>query len=73
MTLRRVFVGTAVVFGLSVWAWCRAGEEHPRVQPADPVRAAEAGPVGGGTYDDAAHRYRTGQSRHWRQVMIGTH
>lgn len=76
MMLRRVLAGTAVVFGLSVWAWCRAGEEPAQGQP-QPVNAVvsadDAGCHGGGNYDDAAHRFRTGQSRHWRQVMIGTH
>ena len=71
MLLRGTLGGVAVLFGLSVWSWARAADHHD----ADPVRPAvavvDAGGRPGGTYDDAAHRFRAGQARHWRQVMIG--
>ncbi|MBX9583078.1 MAG: hypothetical protein K2X87_22455 [Gemmataceae bacterium] len=68
MLLRRTFAGVAVLFGLSVWSWTRA-DDH---READPVRpAVAAGEHAGGNHDDAAHRFRTSQARHWRHVMIG--
>jgi hypothetical protein len=71
MTLRRLFVGAAVVVGLSVWSWCRADGPAPT---ADAVYSAEVSEEsGGGNHDDAAHRYRTNQPHHWRHVMIGNH
>jgi hypothetical protein len=69
MQLRRVFVGTAVLFGLSVWSWARG--DSPQAELADPVRAATAEDRDGGNHDAAFHRYQTNQSRHWRQVAIG--
>lgn len=72
MLLRRAAAGVAVVFGVSVYSWTRAGDaDHP---PADPVRrvaAAAAEDHPGGNYADAAHRFRTHQPRHWRHVVIG--
>jgi hypothetical protein len=75
MRLRRLFAGLVVVFGLSlVWALVRPTDKQAHARTADPVVAAEpADEAGGGNFDDAAHRYRSGQSRHWRQVMIGGH
>ena len=71
MTLRRLFVGVSVVFGVSVWSWCHAGEdEAERSEPAHAVHAT-ADATGGGNQDEAAYRFRTGQARHWRHVMIG--
>ena len=70
MTLRRTFVGLAVVLALSVWAWARPGDA-PAQTPEPPLAAEPAGE--GGNYDEAVHHYRGGHNRHWRQVMIGTH
>ena len=69
MQLRRVFVGTAVLFALSVWSW----SSGPGAQAghADPVRHETADDRDGGNHDDAFRRYQTNQSRHWRQVAIG--
>lgn len=69
MTLRRVFAGLAVMCGLSVWAWARPGEEQAHAATADPVILTDSDGEGG-NYDDAAHRYRSSQARHWRQVAI---
>jgi hypothetical protein len=73
MTLRNAVLGLAVVFGFSVWSACRSGTTA-QAQTADPVMAAEAAEsTSGGNHEAAAHRYRTNQSIHWRQVVIGNH
>ena len=54
----------------------RAGRtrEPPSPAAADPVySAAEADCCTGGNHDDAARRFRTNQSTHWRQVAIRGH
>jgi hypothetical protein len=72
MMARRLFVGVGVLAAVSVWAWCRPIGGQVHAQTADPVYTAEeADDCGGGNYDGAAARFRSGQSRHWRQVMIG--
>jgi hypothetical protein len=71
-TLRRLTVGLAVMLGLSVWAWARPGGDQAHAQTADPVSVSNTDD-GGGNFDDAAHRYKNGQSRHWRHVMVGGH
>lgn len=72
MTLRIAILGLAVVLGVSVWSWCRSSESA--AQGADPVYAVgEADNCGGGNHDDAARRYRTNQSTHWRQVAYRSH
>jgi hypothetical protein len=70
MQLRRVFVGTAVLFALSVWSWCRGDGSQAQAAPGE-VRHATADDREGGNHDEAFHRYQTNQSRHWRQVAIG--
>jgi hypothetical protein len=67
MTLRRVVVGLAMMCGLSVWSWVGADETPSHAAPAAVARSD------GGNHDDAAHRYRTNQSNHWRHVMVGNH
>jgi hypothetical protein len=65
MTLRRLSVALTLVCGLCVWAFAHSGAPAPS---ADPI------PVEGGTdgnHDEAAARYRTNQSTHWRHVAIG--
>lgn len=74
MTMRRMFVGMVVVAALGVFAIVRPGAKQAAAQTADPVYATESSEAaGGGNFDDAAHRYKNSQSRHWRQVAIGTH
>ena len=70
MTLRRVFVGMAVLCGLSVLAWARPGEKQAQAATADPVVVTNSDSPGG-NHDEAAHRYRNSQSTHWRHVAIG--
>lgn len=73
MMLRRLLIGTCVMFGLSVWAWSRPDGGHTQARAADPVYAGGQGDqAGDGNHDDAVARFRSGQSRHWRHVMIGT-
>ncbi|MDB5308341.1 MAG: hypothetical protein JWO38_2543 [Gemmataceae bacterium] len=74
MTFRRLFVGATVVFGLSVWSWCRTEGPSATAASADPVYSADTSTEdAGGNHDDAAYRYRTNQPRHWRHIMIGNH
>jgi hypothetical protein len=57
------------MFGLSVWSWCRG---DGREAEAHPIRAAVlADSDGEGNHDEAAMRFRTNQSVHWRHVMVG--
>lgn len=72
MTMRRVFVGLTVAATLAVFAFVRPGAKEARAQTADPVCTTDS-TEGGGNYDEAAQRYKNNQSRHWRQVAIGTH
>jgi hypothetical protein len=72
MTIRNAALGLAVVFGLSVWSWCRPSGPEAKARGADVIRAAGDEGVGnGGNRDEALARYRANQSRHWRQVAIG--
>ena len=70
MQLRRVFIGTAVLFGLSVWSWSRGDGPQAQAATADPVRTATAADPDSGNYDEAQRRFLRNQSTHWRQVMI---
>ena len=75
MTLRRLFVGMTVMFGLSVLSWVRVdgNPSHAAAgEPASVEPAAEAEGEGG-NHDNATYRYRTNQSHHWRQILIGGH
>jgi hypothetical protein len=75
MTLRNAVCGLGVVFAFSVWAACRPDSRAAQAQSAaDPVlTAADAGSSVGGNHDEAARRFRTNQSSHWRQLAIGGH
>lgn len=70
MTLRNAILGLAVMFGVSVWACCRPTHTQAQAAVADPVYEAD-GTTRGGTHDDAAYRFRTNQSMHWRHVALG--
>jgi hypothetical protein len=74
MTLRNAVFGLAVVFAFSVWSACRPGTRTAQAQSADPIlTAAEADGTTGGNHDEAARRFRTNQSTHWRQVALRGH
>ncbi len=71
MSLRRLLIAMVMVCGLCVWGFARSGDE-----PAS-ARGAKPGVSGtdedeGDTRDEAAARYRTNQSRHWRQLALGS-
>lgn len=72
MSLRRVLIAVALVLGLCVWGFARSGHEAASARDADPVAAETEEADGDGTHDEAAARYRTNQSRHWRQVALGS-
>jgi hypothetical protein len=75
MTLRNAVFGLGVVFAFSVWSACRPDTRATQAQSAaDPVySASEAAGATGGNHDEAARRFRTSQSTHWRQIAIGGH
>jgi len=75
MTLRNAAIGVGVVFAFSVWSACRPDTRAAQAQSAaDPIySAADAAGSTGGNHDEAARRFRTNQSSHWRQVAIGGH
>ncbi len=69
MTTRRLFVAMSVMFGLSVWSWCRGDGREAEAHPAQAATLADSD--GEGNHDEAASRFRTGQPVHWRHVMVG--
>jgi hypothetical protein len=72
MTIRNAVLGLAVVFGLAVWSWCRPCGGQAHAQGSEVIHAAdEPGTAAGGNHDEAAARFRSNQSHHWRQVAIG--
>lgn len=73
MTTRRLLVAMSVMFGLSVWSWCRGDGREAEAHPAQAAALAADEHVGEGNHEEAAMRFRTGQSVHWRHVMIGNH
>lgn len=74
MTLRNAVVGLAVVFAFSVWSACRPDTRAAQAQSADPIlTASEADGTTGGNHDEAARRFRTNQSTHWRQIALRGH
>lgn len=72
MSLRNVTLALAVVLSVSIWSACRSGGKSAHAQGADPIYSeTDADACGSGNHDDAARRYRSNQSTHWRQVAIG--
>jgi hypothetical protein len=70
MSIRNAVLGLTLIFGLAAWAWCRPGESQAQAQsPGDVYATSEAGD--GGNHEEAAIRFRTNQSRHWRQIAGG--
>lgn len=74
MTLRRTLIGLMLMMGFVVWSWCRPGEKQAQAQTtADPVYETDPDTIcSGGNHEEAAYRFRSNQSTHWRQVTIGT-
>lgn len=70
MTMRRLLALGLVLSGLSILPWVRAdGSAEPSC--CEPIAATEASECQGGTHDEAVQRYRTNQSRHWRNMVVG--
>ena len=65
MTLRRWAIALMLVCGAGVWAVAHTGSDSAPT----PVSASE----GDNSRDDAEARYRSGQSNHWRHVVVGNH
>ena len=62
-------LGLAGVVGVSAWGFARGSDENP-AQASESIPAAESADDDS-TQDEALRRYRTGQSNHWRHVMVG--
>ena len=71
MTMRRLFVGMLVITGLSVISWVRADGTRECHSCSEPIVATDAETCSGSNHDEALQRYRSNQSRHWRQQVIG--
>ena len=69
MTLRRLAFAMTIVSGLCVWGLAYSSDAPaPGIEPN---RAENS--HGAGNHDEAAKRYRSGQSNHWRHVMVGNY
>jgi hypothetical protein len=64
MTKARVLIGLALFLTVTGWVALRPGPRSAAAAPAayDPF-----------TEDNAAHRFATGQTRHWRHLMTHRH
>ena len=71
--LRRVLVGLGVVAVVGAWAFFRPGGNQAQAGHPDglAVLTAADDESNSANHDEALHRFRAGQSRHWRHVMIG--
>jgi hypothetical protein len=70
MTIRNAVLGFALMFSVSVWAWCRPCGPQAQAQGVGTVVPADE-ESGGGNREEALARYRHNQSHHWRQVALG--
>ncbi|HEY1187234.1 MAG TPA: hypothetical protein VGE74_06220 [Gemmata sp.] len=70
MSVRRVFIAVALVCGLCVWGFARSGDQSVAAQTVEPV-VRDPIEEDEEARDEAAARYRTNQSRHWRYVAVG--
>jgi len=73
MTTRRLFVGVSVLAGLTVLTWVRADGRASSTACSDSACVEIAPSDCGANHAEAAYRFRTNQSHHWRQMMIGGH
>jgi hypothetical protein len=71
MTRCGLVLGLVAVVGLMGWGAVRAiPSAHAQAAEQVPATTAESADEDT-THDEAVHRYRTGQSNHWRHVMVG--
>lgn len=70
MTMRRLFVGAMILTGLSVFSWVRA-DGTPCRSCSEPIIAVDADDCTGGDHDESC-RFRSNQTRHWRQMVVGS-
>jgi len=70
MTLRRLFVGTLVLFAISFWCWLRPCPQDAHAHPANHSLASAAS--NDGNQELQEQRFRTNQCRHWKQLMVGS-
>lgn len=71
MTMRRMLAGCLGLTALSLISWSRA-DVPPCDSCCEPVIAVESEECSGGNRDEALQRYRCNQSRHWRNMLIGS-
>lgn len=74
MLLRRFLVGFGVVAVVGAWAFFRPGGSQAHAGHPDGLAVLTAtadDESSSANHDEALHRFRAGQSRHWRHVMIG--
>jgi hypothetical protein len=72
MTLRRLLAGMLLLTGVSVLSWVRADGTNDCPSCCEPIAIEDADDCTGGNHDEALQRYRTNQSRHWRQMMFSS-
>lgn len=69
MTLRRLAFATTILCGLCVWGLAYSSDSP--APSLEPIRAENS--HGGGNHDEAAARFRSGKSNHWRHVVVGNY
>ena len=72
MTTRRLLIGILVMFVISFCCWVRPGAKQVHAHPTGTAHAVTTDEECEGNFDDQEHRFRTGQCRHWKQVVLGT-
>lgn len=69
MTMRRLFAVGLILSALSIIPWVRA--DNAQRSCCEPIVAVDTDECTGESHDEAMHRYRCNQSRHWRSMLIG--
>jgi hypothetical protein len=69
MTLRRIAFATIILCGLGVWVL--ASSSNSSAPSLEPVSAENE--HGSGNHDEAAARFRTNQTNHWKHIVVGNY